>query len=164
MIPLLRRTVQAGSIPAAIRDNLLDCYSNNSRRFLRLYFYPRSPCGERLICNVSQQPCVVISIHALLAESDARGVAAGTACGISIHALLAESDNDWYCNSPIDTIISIHALLAESDVEAVRQQHASRGFLSTLSLRRATTFRKVRHLASKNFYPRSPCGERLICG
>ena len=26
MIPLLRRTVQAGSIPAAIRDNLLDCY------------------------------------------------------------------------------------------------------------------------------------------
>lgn len=27
MIPLLRRTVQAGSIPAAIRDNLLDCYS-----------------------------------------------------------------------------------------------------------------------------------------
>lgn len=28
MIPLLRRTVQAGSIPAAIRDNLLDCYSS----------------------------------------------------------------------------------------------------------------------------------------
>lgn len=27
MIPLLRRTVQAGSIPAAIRDNLLDCYN-----------------------------------------------------------------------------------------------------------------------------------------
>ena len=33
-------------------------------------FYPRSPCGERLICNVPQQHKVVISIHALLAESD----------------------------------------------------------------------------------------------
>ena len=34
------------------------------------YFYPRSPCGERLGGNVRQVDRVSISIHALLAESD----------------------------------------------------------------------------------------------
>ena len=79
-----------------------------------------------------------ISIHALLAESDApqppRGKSSAT---ISIHALLAESDktliiltkefDDFYPRSPCgerhlrvldgskSSIISIHALLAESD-------------------------------------------------
>ena len=57
---------------------------------------------------------------------------------ISIHALLAESDRAV-------TLVSVHPFL----------------FLSTLSLRRATTM----DTASKNrylhFYPRSPCGERL---
>ena len=43
-------------------------------------FYPRSPCGERLICNVPQQPCVVISIHALLAESDGQPGRSGQVC------------------------------------------------------------------------------------
>ena len=51
-----------------------------------------------------------ISIHALLAESDADNGDAGNGCdAISIHALLAESDG---CGT---WIISIHALLAESD-------------------------------------------------
>ena len=64
---------------------------------------------------------------------------------ISIHALLAESDN-----IPPDSVliidISIHALLAESD----RQSGSSRGlrgkFLSTLSLRRATGRRKLKKI------------------
>ena len=34
------------------------------------YFYPRSPCGERLTANVDGFYWWVISIHALLAESD----------------------------------------------------------------------------------------------
>ena len=77
-------------------------------------FYPRSPCGERLICNVSQHKVVVISIHALLAESDGRVLQDITPAGISIHALLAESDEG---QSPEKgpLFISIHALLAESD-------------------------------------------------
>ena len=40
-------------------------------------------------------------------------------------------------------------------------------FLSTLSLRRATQIDKIFNLATRNFYPRSPCGERplfLRCG
>ena len=35
------------------------------------YFYPRSPCGERLHYDNYNLHCVEISIHALLAESDA---------------------------------------------------------------------------------------------
>ena len=37
---------------------------------LPLYFYPRSPCGERLHFDNYNLHCVEISIHALLAESD----------------------------------------------------------------------------------------------
>ena len=57
------------------------------------YFYPRSPCGERLNNINSSVNTADISIHALLAESDLTSVvsSAGT-MGISIHALLAESD------------------------------------------------------------------------
>ena len=57
---------------------------------------------------------------------------------ISIHALLAESDG-----APVDKMpsssISIHALLAESD---------SPPYMVLAALR--------------DFYPRSPCGERRI--
>ena len=34
------------------------------------YFYPRSPCGERLWPGLLARPFFIISIHALLAESD----------------------------------------------------------------------------------------------
>ena len=34
------------------------------------YFYPRSPCGERQRCELSRDDRKIISIHALLAESD----------------------------------------------------------------------------------------------
>ena len=35
------------------------------------YFYPRSPCGERPEAEDGYKDTVTISIHALLAESDA---------------------------------------------------------------------------------------------
>ena len=101
-----------------------------------------------------------ISIHALLAESDRRYIGrksdknrflstlslrrATQSCEawemtikISIHALLAESDKLSNIVSPCFWI-SIHALLAESDA-------ASRGL----------------RFPPLDFYPRSPCGERL---
>ena len=58
---------------------------------------------------------------------------------ISIHALLAESDEraDSLPNAPPE--ISIHALLAESDVSLMLYDTSSLIFLSTLSLRRATS-------------------------
>ena len=57
---------------------------------------------------------------------------------ISIHALLAESDAAYVAKTGM-TEISIHALLAESDRPA-----------------------KPDRSAPDNFYPRSPCGERLM--
>ena len=125
-----------------------------------LYFYPRSPCGERLGHVGNCFKVAFISIHALLAESDGgfqaaalllgrflstlslrRATAANSSSGksitISIHALLAESDGH-VGNCFKVAFISIHALLAESDRD------------------------KLENITNnRNFYPRSPCGERL---
>ena len=67
------------------------------------YFYPRSPCGERRCCGPYLLGDHHISIHALLAESDAkvRDVVASR-YHISIHALLAESD-PTICNGILPT-------------------------------------------------------------
>ena len=58
--------------------------------------------------------------------------------------------------------ISIHALLAESDVPPSLADSQPEEFLSTLSLRRATHSSTPSASRRQNFYPRSPCGERLI--
>ena len=101
-------------------------------------FYPRSPCGERRIHYDNYNLHCVISIHALLAESDSMGgneepfrgyFYPRSPCGerpsgtlsdtsdvtISIHALLAESDQAANGLPHAPPKISIHALLAESD-------------------------------------------------
>ena len=58
------------------------------------HFYPRSPCGERLYTDLNSAYGALISIHALLAESDNLRVVDGSKSSIiSIHALLAESDS-----------------------------------------------------------------------
>ena len=102
-----------------------------------VYFYPRSPCGER-----QQTQRLKIAPH-----------------GISIHALLAESDPSVLHNfRPLQ--ISIHALLAESDGFARPLRATEHKFLSTLSLRRATTEEVSGDTWQRDFYPRSPCGER----
>ena len=148
-------------------------------------FYPRSPCGERLIPLLSDCITIPISIHALLAESDVqlviikyltliflstlslrRATYTGdrasfnsthfyprSPCGerrpeyflawhcmsISIHALLAESDVQPRKTDAPGLRISIHALLAESDCITTTIICIALRFLSTLSLRRATS-------------------------
>ena len=126
------------------------------------YFYPRSPCGERLRVSVGDAHVCVISIHALLAESDTTFSGTVHRKEISIHALLAESDlcrccvrscswHYFYPRSPCGerrgtyvsaspaNVISIHALLAESDGQYPVTAMMCKIFLSTLSLRRATS-------------------------
>ena len=194
--------------------------------FTAAYFYPRSPCGERLCPDDKQADfCQFLSTLSLRRATALFGTTTSAAqflstlslrratfqCShgaallhISIHALLAESDmpistsfpialnfyprspcgerrwrcscrrlySNFYPRSPCgerrhscradagDQPISIHALLAESDAQRQSAQRQPDGFLSTLSLRRATgaaTNTRARHL---NFYPRSPCGER----
>ena len=55
-------------------------------------FYPRSPCGERQPAPRRHDQYNMISIHALLAESDTDAINGCNSDIISIHALLAESD------------------------------------------------------------------------
>ena len=57
--------------------------------------------------------------------------------------------------------ISIHALLAESDTARRAVPTLQPRFLSTLSLRRATKYLTGAKIHDPDFYPRSPCGERL---
>ena len=78
---------------------------------------------------------------------------------ISIHALLAESDQTKQIYRA-EISISIHALLAESDAVRVEILRMLCPFLSTLSLRRATAVTTLEGGSDNDFYPRSPCGER----
>ena len=106
------------------------------------------------------QPPPHISIHALLAESDLSGLFHTRVNKISIHALLAESDLLLCLFLRFLNRISIHALLAESDRHRAAPTRPGWAFLSTLSLRRATTRGQGAPLGIPYFYPRSPCGER----
>ena len=126
-----------------------------------IYFYPRSPCGERHRDNTQDATPICISIHALLAESDRLRQAVYLLDSISIHALLAESDLFTKSTYLFAQTISIHALLAESDPRCKTCCKSSLRFLSTLSLRRATRFFGLLRPCLGDFYPRSPCGERL---
>ena len=65
---------------------------------------------------------------------------------ISIHALLAESDHVGAGTIQTPSQISIHALLAESDQLRFLHNLFAVLFLSTLSLRRATTILDIRAL------------------
>ena len=115
-----------------------------------------------------QKQVFAISIHALLAESDAYRSQLGSIVLISIHALLAESDDrqrparpdcqDFYPRSPCGE------RRAEQSGNKVNHNFYPRspcgerqhtfffacvgvGFLSTLSLRRATVWPHQRHFA-----------------
>ena len=104
------------------------------------HFYPRSPCGER---------------HSLPREVWMQAI-------ISIHALLAESDAETAKNEMHAKLISIHALLAESDHTAACVHIIQHDFYPRSPCgERPAPWACV--AASSNFYPRSPCGERRMC-
>ena len=123
------------------------------------YFYPRSPCGERQLCegNRAAEPYFYPR----------------SPCGERLQSLTyGRCVLHFYPRSPcgerlcwfeeLDQFdgISIHALLAESDRVPCVQLPFLSIFLSTLSLRRATAEYSRISLECPNFYPRSPCGER----
>ena len=145
------------------------------------YFYPRSPCGERLILHVPGVDFQTFLSTLSLRRATNIGQYFDVIVDISIHALLAESDrilsiedvtvDDFYPRSPCGERPATQA-----------QQTADKAFLSTLSLRRATaawqnlaaaTTISIHALLAESdthspgaggvaryFYPRSPCGER----
>ena len=105
--------------------------------------------------------CVFLSTLSLRRATDV--IAEMTeAQSISIHALLAESDHGQEANSHREQQISIHALLAESDVCSSSVCTSSTG----ISIHALLAESDIRHNKEKprqtNFYPRSPCGERLM--
>ena len=104
-----------------------------------LDFYPRSPCGERRYIWPAYLQRQIISIHALLAESDYVPV-----CALRV-------TSNFYPRSPCGERRDVIAVMTEAQ-----------SFLSTLSLRRATPFSRFFVGSRHNFYPRSPCGERPL--
>ena len=80
---------------------------------------------------------------------------------ISIHALLTESDF-LGCSTSSSRWISIHALLTESDVIEPWDDARVNPFQSTLSSRRATRACGALFAVLPDFNPRSPHGERQI--
>ena len=146
-------------------------------------FYPRSPCGERRCLGRHQKRVIAIFLSTLSlrrATACVRGVRGGqqdfyprSPCGERRPGQTAKADRkNFYPRSPcgerLDIInnvvdgtnISIHALLAESDVVKKAITFYPPVFLSTLSLRRATIGPLIFNVQPRNFYPRSPCGER----
>ena len=148
-----------------------------------LYFYPRSPCGERQ--QLIDKRCEFARFLSTLSlrRATTHPITILVRVKISIHALLAESDSNKLILIISPHSISIHALLAESDTPMTFRHCTTYLFLSTLSLRRATAIdvflavwavisihallaESDRHktpelIINVNFYPRSPCGERL---
>ena len=102
-----------------------------------IYFYPRSPCGERLRTPQPASRSLTFLSTLSLRRATGRLMHQLTRIGISIHALLAESDGNFITNELLTALflstlslrratkdttarqqiadISIHALLAESD-------------------------------------------------
>ena len=91
--------------------------TGNCRKVAELIqnFYPRSPCGERLFSSFNLASLVYFYPRSPCGERHGLRHRCASFCIISIHALLAESDHAVILTHSTQTIISIHALLAESD-------------------------------------------------
>ena len=189
----LRRATQTKTLKvSALRISIHALLAESDRLCRMLYscpgnFYPRSPCGERRSSHCDRGGKGEISIHALLAESDEQSREQGLHVPEFLSTLslrratfplcfIVRSGGNFYPRSPcgerlekakaerIEIEISIHALLAESDTLTSSKVGTTLGFLSTLSLRRATVFPLGSAFQGLYFYPRSPCGERLGSG
>ena len=113
-----------------------------------------TPSSTRRLTNM------IISIHALLAESDSCFCKPQRdSNGISIHALLAESDACYSPALPERYNFYPRSPCGERRINR-NVANGKRKFLSTLSLRRATLQGRRSRRPFWDFYPRSPCGER----
>ena len=103
-----------------------------------LYFYPRSPCGERLGMYMRCVLPVLISIHALLAESDARHTCqAGNQSPFLSTLSLRRAT--WICTATLPVKVYFYPRSPCGERHPACQcPCVCSQFLSTLSLRRAT--------------------------
>ena len=122
-------------------------------------FYPRSPCGERLDLSGLDTVCRAISIHALLAESDARNSPHRPR---KSHFYPRSPCGERHTGQPVRGLPSYfypRSPCGERQIATASARLISL-FLSTLSLRRATAAAPWMPARQRHFYPRSPCGER----
>ena len=147
-------------------------------------FYPRSPCGERPD-SIKPSPRSIISIHALLAESDQIFYGVGitinnfyprSPCGERRYKPASWSGfRDFYPRSPCGerrthkgTAQCRHEYFyprspcGERRINRVKRLLPSWISIHAL-LAESDSAGPVRNLPKRYFYPRSPCGERL-CG
>ena len=100
-------------------------------------FYPRSPCGERRSAADLPRPVQDFYPRSPCGERQVLRYGVLTASLISIHALLAESDSS-HCTISSSSVLFLSTLSLRRATGGIGggQQHGQ--FLSTLSLRRAT--------------------------
>ena len=100
-------------------------------------FYPRSPCGERRVKSFMRNGFFLISIHALLAESDADVVS------------VQHGRQNFYPRSPCGERLDCHCLCTSYSNFYPRSPCGER-----------PTLPSTPDICAGHFYPRSPCGER----
>ena len=122
------------------------------------YFYPRSPCGERLL---------PLFFGTSYSNFYPRSPCGERLAGPSGPAFIFNFYPRSPCGERLCTIMSIASNLKFLSTLSLRRATIVGGagnnailFLSTLSLRRATDTSKDVIKTTTNFYPRSPCGER----
>ena len=110
-------------------------------------FYPRSPCGERQPSQLQPQPIQIISIHALLAESDCSGKLSLSGIRTFLSTLsLRRATRPGLLTPPMERFLSTLSLRRATGILQKRGHEVL--FLSTLSLRRATCFIVFLHFAT----------------
>ena len=145
-------------------------------------FYPRSPCGERLGLIFYFVCCIIISIHALLAESDqAKALKVSTLsnfyprspCGERRKLLVSDCQQQYfYPRSPCGErrrnrklILIIRHFYPRSPCGERPKNTSIAGRITSISIHALLAESDESKLPSeshtRNFYPRSPCGERL---
>ena len=127
--------------------------------FQQGHFYPRSPCGERLLGRVVA--ALRMSFLSTLSLRRATCITTITICTVSFLSTLSLRRATAVIRRAVCAYyISIHALLAESDFACTGWFQIVYYFYprSPCGERRVKPI--FREINTRDFYPRSPCGER----
>ena len=125
-----------------------------------LYFYPRSPCGERLM-HALKFANFVLFLSTLSLRRATRTFKRNQLQNSDFYPRSPCGERHHYLIPRIGTLRFLSTLSLRR-ATVIREPTATGNdkFLSTLSLRRATESRQPSGRPTTYFYPRSPCGER----
>ena len=122
-------------------------------------FYPRSPCGERHQFWRIENGCVYFYPRSPCGERQSWATRARAAqLFLSTLSLRRATGLRWTASC---ASVFLSTLSLRRATRPMPLTPCALTFLSTLSLRRATACGNLRAPTVPDFYPRSPCGERL---